>query len=70
VKHDAILINTSRGELIDEKYLIKHLKEGRFKSVGLDVFENEPDVNPELLNFPNLWNYRSGEDWNCGITQS
>ncbi|MEJ2194986.1 MAG: D-glycerate dehydrogenase [Ignavibacteriaceae bacterium] len=54
VKHNAILINTSRGELIDEKYLIRYLKEGRLQSVGLDVFENEPDINPELLKFPNV----------------
>jgi len=51
----AILINTSRGELIDEKYLIRYLKEGKIKSAGLDVFENEPDINPELLKFPNVF---------------
>ena len=54
MKHNTILINTSRGELIDEKSLIKNLKEGRFNSVGLDVFENEPNVNPELLKYPNV----------------
>jgi glyoxylate reductase len=54
LKHNAILINTSRGELIDEKFLIKYLRKGKFNSVGLDVFENEPDVNPELLNFHNV----------------
>ena len=40
--------------MIDEKYLIRYLKEGRLQSVGLDVFENEPDINPELLKFPNV----------------
>ncbi|UCH66009.1 MAG: D-glycerate dehydrogenase [Ignavibacterium sp.] len=54
VKQDSILINTSRGELIDEKYLIKYLEDGKFSSVGLDVFENEPDINPELLKFTNV----------------
>jgi glyoxylate reductase len=54
VKHNVILVNTSRGELIDEKYLIKYLREGRFNSIGLDVFENEPDINPELLKFSNV----------------
>jgi glyoxylate reductase len=54
VKQDSILINTSRGELIDEKYLIKYLKYGKFRSVGLDVFENEPDINTALLKFTNV----------------
>lgn len=54
VKQNAILINTSRGELIDENFLIKYLRRGKFNSVGLDVFENEPNVNPELIKFPNV----------------
>jgi glyoxylate reductase len=54
VKQNAILINTSRGELIDERFLIKYLRKGKFNSVGLDVFENEPNVNLELLKFPNV----------------
>jgi len=54
LKQDSILINTSRGELIDELALIKLLKKNRLKAVGLDVFENEPKLNPELLQFPNV----------------
>ncbi len=51
---DAILINTSRGEIIDEQSLINILKEGKIKAVGLDVFENEPNINKALLRFKNV----------------
>jgi len=54
LKTEAILINTSRGEVIDEKELIKIIKSGRVKAVGLDVFENEPFVNKELLKYKNV----------------
>ena len=54
LKRQPILINTARGELINEKHLIKHLKADKIKAAGLDVFENEPHVNPELLKFPNV----------------
>lgn len=42
LKASAIVINTSRGELIDERSLIKALKSGKIRSAGLDVYENEP----------------------------
>jgi glyoxylate reductase len=48
------LINTTRGEIVDEKALIRLLKINELMAVGLDVFENEPNVNPELLKFPNV----------------
>ena len=54
LKSDSILINTSRGEIIDENALIKKLKDGKIKAVGLDVFENEPNVKRELLKFKNV----------------
>ena len=47
-----LIIHTNN--VIDEKYLIKYLTKGKFNSVGLDVFENEPNVNPELIKFPNV----------------
>jgi len=54
LKENSILVNTSRGEIIDERELIKLLKREKNISVGLDVFENEPKLNPELLKFPNV----------------
>jgi glyoxylate reductase len=54
LKPDAILINIARGEVVDEKYLIQLLKQRKIHSAGFDVYENEPDVNPELLKLPNV----------------
>jgi len=45
LNNNTILINTSRGEIIDEKSLIKLLKNGSLYYAGLDVFKNEPDIN-------------------------
>jgi len=54
MKKSAILINTSRGEIIDEIALIKGLRNNNLFAVGMDVFENEPKINPALLKFPNV----------------
>jgi glyoxylate reductase len=54
LKNDSILINTSRGEIIDEKALREILAKNKIKAVGLDVFENEPNINKELLAFKNV----------------
>jgi len=53
LKPSAILINTARGEVIDEKHLIELLKAKRIFAAGFDVYENEPAVNPELLTLEN-----------------
>lgn len=52
-KH-AYIINTSRGEVIDENALIRMLQAEELAGAGLDVFENEPAVNPKLLEIPGV----------------
>ena len=54
MKTNAILINTSRGSIIDEKVLTKALKEKWIFGAGLDVYENEPKINSELLKLNNV----------------
>jgi glyoxylate reductase len=54
MRKDAYLINTARGPVVDEKALVKALKEGWIKGAALDVFENEPEIEPELLKLDNV----------------
>ncbi|HTM80822.1 D-glycerate dehydrogenase [Asticcacaulis sp.] len=49
----AILVNTARGQIVDEKTLAAMLREKRIAGVGLDVYEREPAINPELIGLPN-----------------
>ncbi|MCB9218039.1 MAG: D-glycerate dehydrogenase [Ignavibacteriales bacterium] len=54
LKENAIIVNTARGEIIDEKYLIKMLKSKKIFSAGFDVYENEPKINKDLLKLNNV----------------
>ncbi len=49
LKNDAYIVNTSRGEVIDENALTQLLTDGAIAGAGLDVFENEPAINPKLV---------------------
>jgi glyoxylate reductase len=50
----ALIVNTARGEIIDEDALAGMLQRGELAGAGLDVYEHEPTVNPRLLKLPNV----------------
>lgn len=54
LKPSSILINTARGEILDEKFLIELLKKKKIFAAGFDVYQNEPDINPDLLKLENV----------------
>ena len=54
MKPNAYIVNTSRGEVIDENTLARMLEAGQLSGAGLDVFEHEPAVNPKLLKLNNV----------------
>ncbi|MCJ2177878.1 2-hydroxyacid dehydrogenase [Novosphingobium album (ex Hu et al. 2023)] len=54
MKPGACIVNTGRGQLIDEEALIAALSEGRLAGAGLDVFAREPKIDPRLLELPGL----------------
>src|SRR5690348_16648218 len=54
MKPTAIIVNTARGEVIDETALTRMLEKGEIAGAGLDVFEHEPAVNPKLLKLGNV----------------
>jgi glyoxylate reductase len=54
MKPDAYIVNTARGELIDEDALIDALEGGRIAGAGLDVYTHEPAVDPRFFSIPNV----------------
>lgn len=54
MKPTAYFLNTSRGPIVDEKALVQALQDKRIAGAALDVFENEPRIEPELLAMPNV----------------
>lgn len=54
LKNTAVLVNTARGEIVDEKELIKLLNKNKLFAAGFDVYENEPKINNELFDMNNV----------------
>jgi lactate dehydrogenase-like 2-hydroxyacid dehydrogenase len=54
MKPSAMLIHAARGGVVDDAALIEALRTGKIAAAGLDVFENEPQLNPEFLKFRNV----------------
>jgi glyoxylate reductase len=54
MKPSAVIVNTSRGEVIDENALTRMLRDGEIAGAGLDVYENGAEVNPRLRELPNV----------------
>ena len=54
MKPTCIVINTSRGPVVDEKALVRAVREKKIAGAGLDVFEREPEIEPELLEMENV----------------
>ena len=54
MKKNAYIINVSRGTVVDEKALLKSLKNKTIKGAALDVFENEPKIDPSFKKLDNV----------------
>ena len=54
MKPSAVIVNTSRGEVVDENALTRGLRNGELAGAGLDVYEHGTDVNPRLRELPNV----------------
>ncbi|KAG1781911.1 D-isomer specific 2-hydroxyacid dehydrogenase [Suillus placidus] len=52
LQRGSVLLNTSRGRIVDQEAMIRALEDGHLSSVGLDVYPDEPRVDPRLLTFP------------------
>lgn len=51
----AVVVNIARGDLVDDAALIAALRSGQVAAAGLDVFNGEPDINPDYLTLPNVF---------------
>lgn len=54
MRRDAVLVNTTRGPVVDEAALVDALRDGEIAGAALDVYEREPEVHPGLLELPNV----------------
>ena len=51
----AVITNSARGDMIEDDAMVKALKDGKIFSLGLDVYNGEPDIHPEYLTLPNVF---------------
>ena len=51
----AVLSNSARGDMIDDDAMVMALKSGKIFSLGLDVYNGEPNIHPEYLELPNVF---------------
>lgn len=54
MKHGSYLINTARGPIVNEHDLVESLRSGHLAGAAIDVFDNEPNIEPELFGMPNV----------------
>ncbi|OGM66416.1 D-glycerate dehydrogenase, partial [Candidatus Woesebacteria bacterium RIFCSPLOWO2_01_FULL_43_11] len=54
MKQGAFLLNTARGPIVDEHALVEALRSGHLGGAGLDVYDNEPNIDPELIGMENV----------------
>jgi len=54
MKNRSFLINTARGQIVEENDLVQALRHGHLSGAALDVFDNEPNIDPELISMPNV----------------
>jgi len=51
----AVVLNSARGDMIDDEAMVEALKNGKIFSLGLDVYNGEPNIHPEYLTLPNVY---------------